>query len=632
MLKIIGTCLLGGLLLADSATGAEANKRPDGARTTYRIINLAAGDPVGDAKINASGQVAFSTMVDLDSPVRAWFYDGSSIQDIGTLGAPFAGVTGLNELGQVVGASRNLAGQVRAFVWSKAGGMIDLGVLSGANQAWEPAINNAGEVTGYSTGEPLPYAHAFRWTLASGIEDIGAFTTGADSISHGIAINDAGLIAGNSRTAANPHHAFAWTRSGGMVDIDTLGTQYSTAVGAGAKGQVAGNFFIAGGHTRAFVWTPDGGMRDLGTAGRDDAWMVAMSAHGQAVGIVSSDGEYNQAMTWTQEGGMVELGTFGGNGSSAIRANNKGQVVGAATNSSDEARAFVWTARDGMVDLNQRLRHAPAGLTLYSANAISDNGAIVARSNAGLVLLTPARSRADTHAVGPIAAPDMVKVGAPLDASVSFAGEDTTAKHHVTWSWGDGSASRAGNATEQNGAGSASGSHTYKAPGIYTVTATVTSLAGQSATVSRRIVAHDQTSGAAGGTGSFMSPHLPNKAAPFQAGMASFSFVAPSAQGIAATNTGARLHFNVGGMNFRSKDLRAGGTPGQYAGSGTINDAGDYQFSMATTAGEGGQGRFSLKIWHTDPATGAEVVDYDSRGGAKGAAAKPIAAGRITLP
>ena len=42
-----------------------------------------------------------------------------------------------------------------------------------------------------------------------------------------------------------------------------------------------------------------------------------------------------------------------------------------------------------MVDLNTRLAGAPEGLLLGEGVAISDNGAIVARGNTGLVLLVP---------------------------------------------------------------------------------------------------------------------------------------------------------------------------------------------------------------------------------------------------
>jgi len=67
--------------------------------------------------------------------------------------------------------------------------------------------------------------------------------------------------------------------------------------------------------------------------------------------------------------------------------------------------------------------------------------------------------------------------------------------------------------------------------------------------------------------------------------------------------------------------------------SGAINSAGDYKLTLATTAGvsvrPGEWGRFSLKIWHTDPATKTDVVDDDSQGVRPGVAARSIVLGRI---
>ncbi|MES2317580.1 MAG: PKD domain-containing protein [Pseudomonadota bacterium] len=586
-------------------------------RATYRVINLGSGDYVASTNFNASGQVAFSLVNgDFNAPVRSFFYDGRTVQDIGNLGADFARVTGLNDYGQVTGVSWATPGVVRSFVWSKRRGMIDIGALPGATSSWEPTINNRGEITGYANGEPTPYPLAFRWTLSAGMESLGGLATGADAISYGRAINDSGQIAGNSLTPADDYHAFAWTRAAGMVDIDTLGNRYSDAVGVGAYGQVGGNFFVNGGNTRGFIWTPRSGMRDIGTAGGEGAWIVGMTASGRMTGVITYPTVSQRAMTWTRDSGVVLLGTLGGATSNAVGANNKGQVVGGAATASDDWRAFVWTAKEGVVDLSTRLRHAPAGLTLYSARAVSDTGAILVQANVGLVLLVPYRTCGCQHTVGPIAAAELVKVGTPFDASVSFASEDRSARHNVIWSWGDGSGERAANTIASNGSGSATGSHSFMSPGLYSVSATVTDLSGKSVVVSRKIIAYEQSRGFAGGTGSFVSPHVPNKMALFQAGLATFSFVAPVATGKTGTATG-QLAFHVGSLNFRSKDLRATGLQGQFSGTGTINGLGHYQFNMGARAGNGqgeGGASFSLKVWRIDPKSGAELVAYDSEG------------------
>ncbi len=616
---------LAGLTVAGAAAAPQAASIEDNvaarhgapARTTYRIINLGNGDYIGPALINASGHVAYTLSEDRDSPSRSFYYDGRTVQDIGTLGADFARVTGLNNEGQVTGVSQTPAGVMRAFVWSKRRGMVDIGVLPGASSSWEPAINNHGVVTGESHGDPMPYPRAFRWSVSSAMEDLGGLAGGADTISYGRAINDAGLIAGNSLTPAYDYHSFAWTRATGMVDIDTLGSRYSDPIGVGAKGQVGGNFFVDGGSTRGFLWTRAGGMRDLGNGGGEGTWFVHMTASARMTGVVTSTDFNQRAITWTRDSGVVLLGTLGGHSSNAVSANNKGQVVGGSANAADDWRAFVWSAREGMVDLNTRLRRAPAGLSLYSAQAVSDSGAILAMSNAGLLLLVPGSGCGCGHAVGPIAAAEVVTVGAPVEASVSFAAEDRAARHHVTWSWGDGSGGRAGNILARNGSGSATGIHSFTAPGIYTVSASVTDMAGKSAVVSRKIVVVDQARRGAGGAGTFVSPHVPNKKAPFQAGLARFAFIAPAVASGARDRPSGQLDFEVGSLIFRSRELRATTVPGSYAGTGRINGAGPYQFSMASVAGnakDDGPGSFSLRIWRTDPKSGAELVAYDSEG------------------
>lgn len=624
---------------AQSAAAVEAAQGLAGCPATYRVINLGAEDAIRTPLINAIGQAAFSWYSDDFSTFRGWFYDGISLNDIGNLGGLGPEVTAVNDVGQVVGFSERarLDLHANAFLWSKTTGMIDLGTLPGAPYSLDPAINNRGVVVGRSGGNRTPPDRAFRWTVATGMEDLGAFTTGVDSFSAAAAISDTGLVIGSSATATPGYHAFVWSRKRGLIDIDTLGNYSSYAVAINPRGQVAGGFssFLSA-PTHAFVWTRAGGMRDLGTGGGTASFAAAINASGRVAGQIA--GEFLQAMSWTQGGGMVSLGSLGGNGSYAGSVNDKGQVVGVATTATNEPHAFIWTAHRGMIDLNDCLRRPPAGLVVERAEGIAENGAIVARSNAGIVLLVPGRGRKGAHAVGPVDATGLVKVGAPLDASVSFAAEDPAARHNVIWSWGDGSGDQAGAARASSGAGSATGNHVYTTPGIYMVTANVIDLAGNSAAVRRTIVVHDASGGVVGGSGSVASPRRSDQKAPMLRGVANFSFVAPSMTGASATSAKAQLLFSDGGLNFRSTDLRPvalQGARGQFAGSGTINGAGDYKFTMATTAGapagEGAAGRFSLKIWHLDPATRAEVVDYNSQGAGSSAAADSIVKGRIAL-
>lgn len=449
---------------------------------SYRVINLGPGTIATYPAINAAGQVAF-TLVSAGR-TSGFFFDGRSATDIGSLGGAASYANGLNEAGQVVGTSVNQYGIETAFVWRAGSGMLGILPAADGGRSYGWAINNRGVVTGSfgDTGRP------FRWSLASGLEDLGV-TPAFPSPSSGRVLNDAGLIAGVTTIDDEITRVFAWTRATGVIDIDTLGSVESTPVAVGAGGEVAGNRLASwdDGGDRPFLWTLATGMLDLGIGRGTTAWVNAMTPGLHiAGGIGFADGR-QRAMSWTRRGGMRELGTLGGRTSVARAVNARGQVVGFAENRAGAMRAFVWSAGGAMQDLNRLLRHAPPTLALDHALAINERGEIVASSNAGLVLLTPERGRRAGHTVGPLVAPRTVALGAPLRASVSFVDGDRVGTRGVDWSWGDGSAAPARRIEERGGVGNASASHGFAAPGMYTVTATVVDRQGRRTVVSAEV-------------------------------------------------------------------------------------------------------------------------------------------------
>ena len=546
------------------------------------------------------------------------------MQNIGTLGGNEVLAVDLTDLGQVTGSSTTELGTQRAFVWSAGAGMLDIGGSQAA------AINNRGVVTGTALW------HAFRWSAASGIEDLGALTQGGAGGSFGTAFNDAGLIAGLSTTedSNNSRHAFAWTRTTGLVDIDTLNSLDALPVAVGAKGEVAGNrlawVFSLG--YRPFLWTPATGMVDLGTA----AGVLAMTPGLHMAGVILFADDTERALSWTRTTGMRNLGTLGGLSSRAIDVNAVGQIVGFANNKAGDRRAFVWTAKSGMLDLNKYLRNAPPGLVLDDALSINDSGAIVATSNAGLVLLRPDQGHTCGHALGPVLAPALVKAGTPLRASVDFVDEDRLGTRSASWSWGDGSGNQAGLVRENSGAGNTSASHSFAAPGIYTVTATLVDRNGRSTAVSHNVVVTAPSGGTVAGARAVMSPLGASRQSPSYAGRASFNLIAPLAAAAQMASMPARLHFNLPGLNFRSQDVRLLGRQGAqyvFGGSGTVRGAGSYKFRLSTSATVSGseQGRFALKIWHTDPSSKVDVVDYDNARAPSGTEGGRVTDGKIVL-
>jgi probable HAF family extracellular repeat protein len=77
------------------------------------------------------------------------------------------------------------------------------------------AINNAGDVVGYSKGPKG--MRAFLWTRSGGMEAIGVLPGGSSS--RALAINDSGTVIGTSVTASGDR-AFVWKRQTGMLDLN----------------------------------------------------------------------------------------------------------------------------------------------------------------------------------------------------------------------------------------------------------------------------------------------------------------------------------------------------------------------------------------------------------------------------
>jgi len=356
------------------------------------------------------------------TPASAQVY---SITKLGALpGAFFSESLGLNNSGQVVGrsASTKNPSPARAFLWTKTGGMQDLGAGDGSVA---DGVNNSGQVVGGA--DFSGFGRAFLWTQAGGLQDLGVLDHSA-CCSTAMAINASGQVVGSSQgSGATPDHAFLWTQAGGMQDLGTLmggGASYAEAINV--SGQVAGYSEIPGTFFRAFLWTQEGGMRNLGTLGGNESTAYGINGGGQVVGesqIIPNG--HSHSFLWTQSSGMQDLGTLvGGDNSYAVGINASGQVVGTSetTDNPMTIAPFVWTKTGGMQDLN-KLTNSPR--VLEFATAINRAGQITVNtfgSPSGgqptTYLLTPIMYTALVSSSNPSSAGQVVTFTASVRSSI----------------------------------------------------------------------------------------------------------------------------------------------------------------------------------------------------------------------
>jgi probable HAF family extracellular repeat protein len=341
-----------------------------------------------------------------------------SITDLGTLRDDGGGSSfsfGINNSGQVTGASQTNDGSWHAFVYSQ-GRMQDLGTFGGPDSAGYD-INNSGDVTGWSqhtnsAGNDIDTAFLYS---GAGMQNLG--TLGGPQ-SYGFAINDVGQVCGRSYTALGlsngSAHAFLYS-NGSMQDLGTLipttPNDDSAAYGINNLGQVTGNATAAAG-SHAFLYS-GGKMQDLGTLfggttstgyGINDAEQVVGESEVRSVS--GTDYTVTTHAFLYSHGSMQDLGTLPGDTASyAYSINNFGWVVGNSLRIDHTLRAFLYSGGQ-MYDLNS-LVPASTALTqiqVHSCNrlfaaplggkSINDSGQIAASAmmpdgNFHALVLTP---------------------------------------------------------------------------------------------------------------------------------------------------------------------------------------------------------------------------------------------------
>ena len=255
-----------------------------------------------------------------------------------------SGVTDVSDDGEVIvgtapfGSQPNpITGQLprRAFRWTAATGMQDLGAFPGLSlldESWATAVSADGTtVIGYAEDSSGGERFAFRWTAATGMQDLGSLgPAGAPVIASAIAVSADGTVVVGESSDNVSFRPFRWTVQSGMIALGSGSPGFrGRASAVSADGSiVAFNEFplTTPGFplpAPAYRWTAQTGAVPLG-----NYTVVAMSADGESiignVPTVSSSNAYR----WRLLAGWMPLGGLpASQGSMALDISADGSVV-----------------------------------------------------------------------------------------------------------------------------------------------------------------------------------------------------------------------------------------------------------------------------------------------------------------
>lgn len=263
---------------------------------------------------------------------------------------------------------------------------VDLGTLGGAS-SYAADINSGNTVVGWSD-TPAGATHAFRWSAAEGMVDLG--TLPGDAMSRAVAVLDGGMQGGGQILGVSGDNGrwtpVVWSASGSIsaLPIPLIpGSTMALPTAFNARGDVVGS--DAGGFQHGWIWSETGGKYDLSAnaqGGSNEGAASAVTGSGLVVLTTRANTckhtpECWRTYRWTQAEGYDPLGTPGNDPEANVTGlalNETGTVAGWVTSGTSGATPYRWEAGTGF----RVLANYSTGASRYGyATAVSSNGTVV---------------------------------------------------------------------------------------------------------------------------------------------------------------------------------------------------------------------------------------------------------------
>ncbi|MCE9593276.1 MAG: hypothetical protein K8S98_03685 [Planctomycetes bacterium] len=271
-----------------------------------------------------------STVVGLDGLASGINFRWTSVGGYSTIGGQSIAVHCSSD-GSVIGGSDTPGGQTTAGYWTSLNGWTTVGGLIGqsgssVSDTWD--ISHDGQTLVGLGWINAGTAHAFKWTLPTGVVDLGS--TGASSRANGVSGDGAVVVGWDDNPSNGTRRPAYWTTPGSPIVL-------SASPGEAQAADTDGSVIVGQLGSKAFRRTAINGLFSLGA-------------------LVPTD---TSSATDVDDVGATAVGYSGPFGPLTVR------------------RAFVWRAGLGLVDLKTLLTAQgvnTTGWTLYSAIGVSGDG------------------------------------------------------------------------------------------------------------------------------------------------------------------------------------------------------------------------------------------------------------------